>query len=277
MVYVSDDDSYESFITVANYDTSQDLVMIKLTNSNLYLTLSDVGIIWSSLNNNSTAQIWKIVAKPDNIHNGADTASRLYNAFLSDKDKTVRACKLGGEKFVVRYYADADEISQTNKILSVDEADSLHNHDIKIVSVYQDSANYASYFNASEGEKDATIALSLARERNQPAGSAIYFAVDYDASNNDMENIKAYFSAIKSVFNNADVKYKVGVYGNGLTCSTIKGLYAEYSWLNCATGHQGYAQYDSPDNYNIKQAEEIVYNNITFDDNISVGNDYGQW
>lgn len=277
VVYVSDDDSYESFITVANYDTSQDLVMIKLTNSNLYLTLSDVGIIWSSLNNNSTAQIWKIVAKPDNIHNGADTASRLYNAFLSDKDKTVRACKLGGEKFVVRYYADADEISQTNKILSVDEADSLHNHDIKIVSVYQDSANYASYFNASEGEKDATIALSLARERNQPAGSAIYFAVDYDASNNDMENIKAYFSAIKSVFNNADVKYKVGVYGNGLTCSTIKGLYAEYSWLNCATGHQGYAQYDSPDNYNIKQAEEIVYNNITFDDNISVGNDYGQW
>ena len=92
-----------------------------------------------------------------------------------------------------------------------------------------------------------------------------------------MENIKAYFSAIKDVFNNADVKYKVGVYGNGLTCSTIKGLYADYSWLNCATVHQGYTQYDSPDNYNIKQAEEIVYNNITFDDNIAVGNDYGQW
>ena len=119
--------------------------------------------------------------------------------------------------------------------------------------------------------------MTLARDLNQPAGSAIYFAVDYNANNNDMVNIKAYFSAINSVFNDADVKYKVGVYGNGLTCSTIKGLYAEYSWLSCSTGHLGYTQYDSPDYYNIKQAEEIDYNDIMFDDNISVGNDYGQW
>ena len=278
VAYVSDDDSYESSITVEKYDASQNLVMIKLTSSNLYLTVSNTGIIWSSLNNNLDTQLWQVIAKANNIHNGADSAARLYNASSSNnKDKTARAYKLGNEEFVARYYADAGEITNVDKILSVKEVESLKGHKIKIVSVYQDSSNYASYFNASEGEKDAIVALSLAKERNQPAGSAIYFAVDYDASYGEMTNIKAYFSAIKSVFDNADVKYKIGVYGNGLTCSTIKVLYAEYSWLNCSTGHRGYSQYDSPDKYDIKQAEQIVYNNNKFDDDIAVGDNYGQW
>lgn len=276
-MYVSNNDSYESSITIADYDISKSLVRIKLTNSNFYLTLSNAGIIWASLDSDSYAQIWKLIAKPNNIHNGADSAARLYNASLSDKDKTARAYKLGNEEFVARYYADANEITNVNKILSIDEVNSLHTHNIKIVSVYQDSANYAAYFNASEGERDAIVALSLAKERNQTPDSAIYFAVDYDASSSEMGNIMAYFSAIKTVFDNHATKYKIGAYGNGLTCSTIKGLYAEYSWLSGSTGHHGYAQYDSPEEYNIKQSERIVYNNITFDDDIAVGDDYGQW
>lgn len=276
-VYLSNNNSYESDITVINCDPSQSLVRIKLTSSNLYLTLSDVGIVWSSFDNNSNTQIWKIAEKPNEIHNGADSATCLYHASMTDKDKTIRACRLGGEEFVARYYADVDKITNKGKILTVDESNSLHNHGIKIISIYQDSADYAAYFNANEGQKDAMVALSLANERNQPAGSAIYFAVDYDASNQEMDNIKAYFSAIKSVFDSANINYKIGVYGNGLVCSTIKGLYAEYSWLSRSTGHYGYPQYDTPERYNLKQAEEIFYNNIHFDDNIAVGDDYGQW
>ena len=147
------------------------------------------------------------------------------------------------------------------------------------MSVYQDSAKYASYFSASEGEKDATIALSLAKDLNQPAGSAMYFSVDYDATNPHMASNKEYFSALQSVFDTADVKYKIGVYGNGLTCRIIKDeeKYAEYSWLSHSIGHEEYLQYDFPDKYNIKQAEFVFYNNIQFDDNIAVGDDYGQW
>ena len=48
-------------------------------------------------------------------------------------------------------------------------------------------------------------------------------------------------------------------------------------WLSRSTGHYGYPQYDTPERYNLKQAEEIFYNNIHFDDNIAVGDDYGQW
>lgn len=43
--YLSNNNSYESDITVINCDPSQSLVRIKLTSSNLYLTLSDVGIV----------------------------------------------------------------------------------------------------------------------------------------------------------------------------------------------------------------------------------------
>ena len=89
-----------------------------------------------------------------------------------------------------------------------------------------------------------------------------------------MERIKNYFQVIKNKFGN---RYKIGVYGSGLVCSTIKPTYANYSWLSQSSEHLGYENYDSTTKYNIKQAEEYNYNGLTVDDDVAVGNDYGQW
>ena len=271
-VYVSNNSSYESNVTIVVDDISDNLIKIKLSNSNLYLTLSDAGIVWASLASDSNNQRWQLVEKPNNIHNGADTRDPLYDGNASDKDRTVRAYKLGGENFVIRYYAKPENNS---KILTDTEVNAFRDYGINIVSVYQDVGDKEEYFSSEYGTQNATRALELANSLGQPHGSAIYFAVDYDAK--DLNNIRDYFSAIKKVFDENGNKYQIGVYGSGKVCIAIQQLYAQYSWLNCATGHADYDDYDSPSKYNIKQAESIKYDKTKFDDCIAVGDDYGQW
>ena len=75
-----------SNLTITKYGSGTDLYEIKLTSSNLYLTLSGSNVIWSAYNStNRSNQIWKLAEQPANLHNGVDTASIL-------DDQTIRAC-----------------------------------------------------------------------------------------------------------------------------------------------------------------------------------------
>ena len=199
----------------------------------------------------------------------------MYDKTATDKDRTVRACKLGGEKFIIRYYAKEEN---NHKVLTQKEVEAFNNYGINIVSVYQDVGDVDGSFSSSKGSANAIRALQLARELGQPEDSAIYFSVDYDArSQAALDNICDYFEAIKAVFDEQGNPYRIGVYGSGAVCRIIRESYAQYSWLSCTTGHWEYNQYDSTSKYNIKQAEEIRYNGTLFDDCVAVGDDYGQW
>ena len=147
---------------------------------------------------------------------------------------------------------------------------------IKIVSIYQNDGTKYEYFTEKHAKIDALCALISAKFLGQPENTAIYFGVDYDASASNLPRIQNYFQIIKNKINN---RYKLGVYGNGLVCNKIKqelGL-AEYSWLSRSSSHIEYETYDTPEKYNIKQSENIYYNNVLFDDDVSVGNNYGAW
>ena len=280
---VSDSASDEnSMITLVSVDPTKNLYKIMLTSSGLYLAY-ETEVIENSIqwvqeqHTYSNNHIWKLEAKDANIHNGADTAARLYDSSATDKDRSIRAYKLGREEFLIRYYAKE---ANNHKVLQSDEVHSLQQGEVKIniVSVYQDVGNEDQYFSSSLGTQNANRALELAESLGQPTDSAIYFAVDYDAaSSTELKNVRDYFSAIKKVFNDNGNKYQIGVYGSGLVCRSIMGTYAQYSWLSCATGHWEYDQYDTPLKYNIKQAEKIYYNGKELDDCIAVGDDYGQW
>ena len=94
-----------------------------------------------------------------------------------------------------------------------------------------------------------------------------------------VDNLVEYFKTIRNFFNAQTTKYKVGVYGSGDVCKLIKQNkgYADYSFLAGGTGWPGYAEYDSPTMYNIKQGENISYAGSGFDDDIAVGPNFGQW
>jgi hypothetical protein len=92
----------------------------------------------------------------------------------------------------------------------------------------------------------------------QPFGSAIYFAVDYDPTQADIDGvISNYFTGVHAalyVANEGEPSYRVGVYGSGLCCGTLidRGI-ATLSWLSQSTAFAGSRQYAEQKRYDLIQ------------------------
>ena len=169
----------------------------------------------------------------------------------SSCDATSVAClNQNGITFVGRYYSRTTHIE--GKKLTQSEAQLICEGGLSIVAVYEDGPTSYSYFSADRGTADANGAMQQAEAVGQPQGTAIYFTVDYDAAQSEIEgNIAAYFEAINEAFGDT---YLVGVYGSGSTCSYILGeTLASYAWLAQSTGWGGYSDFT---NWSIKQGPE---------------------
>ena len=159
-----------------------------------------------------------------------------------------------GYAFIGRYY----NTNRPSKNLTRAEAQALSAAGITIVVVWENGfPTTAGYFSHAKGVADATAALGLASGIGQPAGSAIYFAVDYDALAADVSGpVTAYFQGVKSVFDAAPVQYAAGVYGSGATCQSLlnAGL-VTFCWLSQSTGFRGSKTFAA---FNIKQGPEAT-------------------
>jgi len=177
------------------------------------------------------------------IVSGVDSSS-------SCTQSSIDCLKQNNIAFVGRYYSRTTQIA--GKKLTQAEAQLLSQNGLEIVAVYEDGPTSYSYFSATRGTADAGGALQQAAAVGQPDGSAIYFTVDYDAAQSDIEgNITAYFEAIAETIGDT---YAVGVYGSGATCTAIlnAGL-ADYAWLAQSTGWSGYSEFTE---WSIKQGPE---------------------
>jgi Domain of unknown function (DUF1906) len=88
------------------------------------------------------------------------------------------AFKAIGVKTIARYYDWVDS-DITCKSLMPKESDALIAAGFNIVVIFQhENSDPETFLNKSRGAKDALEALTLAAANGQPAGSAIYFAVD---------------------------------------------------------------------------------------------------
>jgi len=157
------------------------------------------------------------------------------------------ACLAGnGITFVFRYYSATTSIP--TKRLTFAEAQNLAKANIQIGVVYEDGPTSVIYFTNGRGVQDGGRAWQFAQQIGQPAGSAIYFAVDYDASAADLAAIASYFQGVQSGLDTASggvSSYSIGVYGSGLVCQTIKQgqNLAKYSWMAESSAWQGTATY----------------------------------
>jgi hypothetical protein len=151
-----------------------------------------------------------------------------------------------GIRFAFRYYSQSSW-----KRLTLAEAGTLTDAGIEIGAVYEDAPLKVSYFTSARGHADTQRAIGFAQAMGQPSGTAIYFAVDYDATLSDLPAISAYFTAVRSQLDAAG--YQVGIYAGGTVCQTIKenqGL-AAFSWLAESTGFLGSHTYTT---WDIKQS-----------------------
>jgi len=146
--------------------------------------------------------------------------------------------KAFGVQVVFRYYASHTHLP--GKILTPAEAQAISAAGLMIGAVWENGfPTTREYFTLDQGRADAVRAVVLAKGLGQPAGSAIYFAVDCDLAYVDINTrLFNYFVGIK----HTDLLgYRVGVYGSGLECEKMTdwGL-AEFSWLAGAKDWEGY-------------------------------------
>jgi hypothetical protein len=164
------------------------------------------------------------------------------------------ALKRQGIDFAMRYYSH-----NAAKNLSLGEARALCAAGLRIGAVWETSSTHVGYFTRAQGIADGAAAWRMAREAiGQPFGSAIYFAVDFDPTQADVDGaVQDYFTGVHAaiyVAGEGQPSYAVGVYGSGLCCaSLVESRAAAYSWLSHSTGFAGSRQYAEQKLYNILQ------------------------
>lgn len=156
-----------------------------------------------------------------------------------------------GFDFAVRYYSHS-----AWKNLSLGEARALSAAGLQIGVVWETAGTKASFFNRAQGLADASAALLMAAQMGQPAGSAIYFAVDYNATEADLDGpISNYFTGVNAALQvSSGEAYAVGVYGSGLTCASVIGAgQASLGWLSQSASFAGTKEYAEAGRYNLIQ------------------------
>ena len=179
----------------------------------------------------------------------------------ADASRAADCLKRQGYDTVIRYYSRS-----AWKRLTPPEAVALARAGIGLAVVYQNRQNRAADFTAQTGSAAGRDAADYAANViYQPAGSALYFAVDFDASKAEVDrSVAPYFEAVRAALSAAQAAggplYRLGVYGSGRTCRMLleRGA-AELAWLTQPTGWAEYDRFrDSGDWHLLQRAATTV-------------------
>lgn len=190
----------------------------------------------------------------------AGTVITGLDASVSLTPKSASCLQGKGFRFAVRYYTRKDR----DRTLTLTEAKTLVKAGFQLGAVFEDGfpgnpADQPGFFTHDRGVGDGRAAHDRALNKiGQPADSPIYFAVDFDASPQNLATgIKRYFDGVREgllAANNGTLRYQIGVYGSGLTCTEVlKNGRATFAWLSQSTGHRGTKQFRQQKLYNLVQ------------------------
>ena len=209
----------------------------------------------------------------DRSCNACDCTDRITN-------QRAQYLKSIGINYVGRYITGywAVSISEISLILEAG---------MKFVPIFERSGNDlsgnmdvtdASYFTHEQGRQDALYAASTAQELGLPENTTIYFAVDFDAYDFEVDsNILEYFRALSVYL----LHYNVGIYGPRNVCTRVSNAgYAKTSYVaDMSTGFSGNIGVRIPSNWAFDQFYETIYGSgdsqINIDKVMASGQDTG--
>lgn len=143
---------------------------------------------------------------------------------------TAQSLAAAGMEFICRYLVPP---RLAWKRLTRAEAEAITQAGLKLVSVFETTASRPAG-GAAAGVVDGREAMTEAKLVGQPPGSAIYFAVDYDAQPADFKAIEAYLRAAAAEI----AGYGLGVYGSYAVVEEMarRGA-ARHFWQTYAWSH----------------------------------------
>ncbi|HET7486950.1 MAG TPA: glycoside hydrolase domain-containing protein [Acidimicrobiales bacterium] len=135
---------------------------------------------------------------------------------------------LGRLRFVARYYSH-----NRAKALGKAEADGYLAAGLDIVTVWEDTAR-APEGGRGRGVLDAKEAAKQAAACGQPAGTCIYFAVDFDAQQSSYGTLAEYFEGVRSSIG----KWRVGGYGGAGPMQSLRASgHIDFVWQTTGFSH----------------------------------------
>ena len=213
-----------------------------------------------------------------------DQTRMTYGADMATQLKTqsqVNILKNNGYTTVGRYLTGTVGMDFRPKNLTIPEVQLLKKNNMTIFPIYQDGGYYLDYFKKEgQGYIDAKKAISAARKLGFKKGTTIYFACDFDALGDEIEQyLVPYFREIFYYFLSEFNYYTPSAYGpRSLLIKLTKLDYIEGGFVsNMSSGFSGNLGYKMPDNWTFDQYFEYNLNGIDIDKvSISERGDTGQ-
>ncbi|MBJ6633790.1 DUF1906 domain-containing protein [Streptomyces sp. RK31] len=194
-----------------------------------------------------------------------------------------QALKAAGYKYIGRYLYNPSTTSLPEKEIQPGELATIKEYGLRCFPIYQTWARSVDYYSPEQGVTDCMTASYKAEEHGFKPGARIYFAVDYDAVDEEVtSHILPYFRAVKQEMDRLGSPYKIGVYGPRNACSRISADgCADASFVSdMSSGFSGNLGYPMPENWAFDQIVTKTVGSgdgqIEIDNNIASGRDTGQ-
>jgi hypothetical protein len=171
--------------------------------------------------------------------------------------------KATGATFIGRYLG-----GNPDKDLTTDEALRLSHAGFNLITVFESAADRA-LLSHPAGEEDAVAAqLQLGRIGNPHA--PVYFAVDFEATPEQIPNIRGYFNGAVAQLG----RDRVGVYGSYTVVHELMSLdNIKYGWQTLAWSHGQWSPHAQVRQTMIEQPVA----GVTCDIDRALAADFGQW
>ncbi|MFI1864708.1 glycoside hydrolase domain-containing protein [Streptomyces jumonjinensis] len=211
------------------------------------------------------AQLLVSMGDPDRDATGSDTRYEITAS---------RAKWLFDNKYRVvgRYIYDPPG-STLDKEIKPGELKTIFDAGLAVFPIYQDNARQLADFTYTQGYQHALKAHQLASDYKFNRGTTIYFAVDYDATQDEIDGhprgIVTYFHGVQAGLASQGKKYNHGVYGSRNVCINVtEKTFARHSFVSgMSWAFSGNLGFPLPGNWSFNQIKEFKVTNgsDTFD------------
>ncbi|MFC9595971.1 glycoside hydrolase domain-containing protein [Streptomyces sp. NPDC056944] len=193
-----------------------------------------------------------------------------------------QALKNAGYKYIGRYLYNASTTSLPEKEIQPGELETIQAYGLRCFPIYQTWARSVDYYSPKQGESDCMTAVYKAQEHGFKNGARIYFAVDYDAVDDEVtSNVLPYFQSVRAMMTRLGSPYRIGIYGPRNVCSRVSDKnYADSCFVSdMSSGFSGNLGYAMPDKWAFDQIVTKTVGSgdglIEIDNNIASGWDAG--
>jgi peptidoglycan hydrolase-like protein with peptidoglycan-binding domain len=148
-----------------------------------------------------------------------------------------------------------------NKKIQPNEIATLFSHGMKFWPIFQMYANSLDHISRTSGLSDGAAAHVAADGYNLPAGTIIYFAIDFDATGEQISsNVIPYFQGVQQALRTKGGKYRVGVYGSRNVCAqaSIQAGAVSSFVSGMSTGFSGNLGFPLPRNWAFDQIANVT-------------------